>query len=368
MVFGGETFRFKADGLLVDEVEITANYSGIKFGPELEFFTVDGNLQPKNIIKKFQKLDLFGKNIKPELTNEQIEITAAPTASLRELEISLEQVLKIALETAEAYDTVLLPAALHPLSTDFTVFNNPRYHRIVEIFGPNCRLNAPRVTSAQINIGASNESEAFSIYNRLRCLLPIITGIAVASPIRDGKLGKCLSERMDIYNQTVSRYPEHTGFPQKLRNLDEYACMLRNLPVIQHPNSCYKYVRPMPQRGVAAEIRSLDEQPSLKEYLALVAIVKGSLPNVVLAEDMLERQFYKAVEQGIYDKKLFKRTVSDAANGLPASEQHYLEPLQRRLEVGTVADRVKKRFEDGEATREIFLDLAEHLRGNKAYI
>jgi hypothetical protein len=70
----------------------------------------------------------------------------------------------------------------------------------------------------------------------------------------------------------------------------------------QHPSTSYKYVRPMAQRGVAAEIRCLDKQPTIAGTMVLLALCKAMV-NRVSAGDLGSDSLLAMVHEG----KAFQR-------------------------------------------------------------
>ncbi len=354
-------FGVKTDGLLVPDYNLVPAYSpldagaGRRYGIEAEFFTVDPyTLQPR--VLDATNLDGFGKHIKPELGADQIEISTPPLSSLRELREALEYYTKLLADLAAQQKAALLPVPL--LEGEHPITENRRYNLILQHLGEYARKYAPTVASDQINIGASSEEEAFQIYERMRRMLPIFTGFSVASPFRSGQPGHNASERMANYNLTLAECPDMTGFPPAIHGLDDYAGALSNLPVFQHPNSYYKYIRPMPQRGVAAEIRSMDKQPTVRETMAMAALTKG-LVNAPEVPKMLypERGFARAVKKGIHDPDLFRRALRTAAEHLGEGEAEMLLPLEDRLERGTVSDSLRERYFGGEAVDRILASM-----------
>jgi gamma-glutamyl:cysteine ligase YbdK (ATP-grasp superfamily) len=350
---------------------LEANYRGRFFGPELEIYVVDKNsLRPKNIIKEFEKCRLFEeKLIKPELASEQIELNSKPTFDLARLYEDLRKILKVAIEIAERNGCVLLPLAFYP-NQNYSVYPNKRYYKILNFLGKPGRKYAPTVASDQINIGANDERDAFEIYNKFRTFLPILTGFSVASPFdENGMLGnKC--ERLTAYNKTLINYKELTGFPPEFKNLAEYFEEINKMPIFKHPNMYYKYARPMPHRGVAIEIRSIDKQPSLSEYISIVALCKGLLNAKIKNDnnDDLLLNFQKAVRDGIYNKSIFREVLEISKQNLNGDEKGFLLPLERRLEKGTIADKMKEEFLAGKKIKDIYLELIECLIEDRCYV
>lgn len=351
-------FGVKTDGLLVPDYTLVPAYNPLdtgmsrRYGIEAEFFTVDPyTLRP--VALDAGNLDGFGKYVKPELGADQMEISTPPLASLKELRESLEYYTKLLADLAAQQKAALLPVPLiegkHPIT------NHDRYATILRHLGENARRYAPTVASDQINIGACSEEEAFQIYERMRKLLPVFTGFAAASPFRNGRAGHNSSERMTNYNLTLAECPDMTGYPPPMKSLQEYADALRRLPLFQHPNSFYKYMRPMPQRGVAAEIRSMDKQPTIRETMALAALAKGIVNAGEVPEiPAPERDFHRAVRKGVYDAALFKDALGAAAEHLDEGESEMLRPLEERIKSGTISDALKRRYFNGETVDRIF--------------
>ncbi|MFW9878359.1 MAG: glutamate-cysteine ligase family protein [Candidatus Thorarchaeota archaeon] len=360
------SITIKCDGLLQDEYTVEGNYEGFKFGPELEFFVVDKvTFKPKNCLDELAGLSDFGKLIKPELAAEQIEIIAPPSESIRDLEEALTYTAREVVNKLDEVNACLLPISLFD-TAEFTITPEPRYQLLIDTLGPDFRKNAVLVASDQINIGASNELEAFNIFGDVRYLLPILMGLSASSPFKKGKENGTASNRMDVYDAAINEYPNLTGIPPRIGGLEDYAKHLENLPVFQHPNMFYKYARPMPHRGVAVEIRCIDKQPTIEDYLALVALskafIKGTKLYIELLQDTyfspptkemdplfritrgednyIEGEFNRARIRGIADPEHYKNII--ASSSLGPEEGKYLEPLYDRIENGSLADNMIK--------------------------
>ncbi|MCM2325596.1 MAG: glutamate-cysteine ligase family protein, partial [Candidatus Woesearchaeota archaeon] len=332
-----KTYMIKADGILGDEFEITPNFSGRKFGPELEFFTLErGTLLPVNIQYEISRLPIFGTDVHFELPTEQVELTSPPSLDIRNLE---ERLLKTYLDVREVADNMnalVVPVSFMP-GNHFSITNDERYFRILDALGKNGRKHTVEVASDQINVGADDELDAIRLYERFRRLIPVITGFGVSSPFTENGFNHLLSNRMYAYNHVFSGNPKfkaHTGFPKRFETIEEYIAEVQNLPLFQHPNGLYTYLRPMIHRGVAGELRSLDKQPTLKDYMAFVALVKGLVFNDGFEpKTMDESDFLQAIRYGIFDPSYFGQVLDAAIDGLPDHEKHYISPLCRRLEL-----------------------------------
>ena len=358
--------------------------NGILFGPELEFFVVDqATMKPRNIHDVLASHPGFGTTIKPELAAEQIEITISPSGSLQDLEERLYTVMRDVLPLVEQTGAMLLPVPLLDTET-FTITPSPRYELLLDTLGEDFRKHAVAVASDQINIGAENEVQAFRIFDAIRFFLPEFMGYAVASPFSEGKPNGTASNRMNFYDRAITRFSHLTGIPPELNSLEEYAVELEQLPIFQHPNMFYKYARPMPHRGVAVEIRCMDKQPTIRDYLAFVALAKAivyavenlngnvhhqgalnvSVFPLLVGEDRrqhLDRAFEEARKQGIIDKNGDRGMLCYLSRFLPDEERKYLEPLHERLQRGTLADRMVHRYH-GVGLEGTYREIADALR------
>ncbi len=378
-------FIVKGDGLVHQEYLVQGNYQGILFGPELELFVVDKEtFKPKNCLDALAGHAGFGKTVKPELSAEQIEIIVPPSASLKDLEQNLLDVARSVGAILKREHAALLPISLFD-TAEFTITPNPRYDLLIQTLGKDFRNNAVTVASDQINIGAENEQQAFVIFNAIIPYLPLFVGLGAASPFRNGIVNGRMCNRMDVYDAAITKFPQLTGIPPKCESLEMYARELEQLPIFQHPNMLYKYSRPMPQRGVAAEIRCIDRQPTIREYMAFVALSKAITAEATnskkytgisgttasrriivsemklfpdyfsdetcgataradprsaessTVEDCVGCSFNEAKQFGIVNVPRERQRLNRLSRFLEPGEQEYLKPLYRRLETGSPA-------------------------------
>lgn len=322
---------------------VDARYRGRLLGPELEFFTVDRDtLAPRDVLDRLAGLSAFGTNIKPEIAREQVELVVAPTWSLRELRAVLVDLVSEVRAALAPVGVVLLPVALYDTAR-FTFFDDPRYRRLREVFGEVFWDNACAMTSDQINVGAGDEAEAFALHEAYARHLPLFAALSVASPLRRGRANGVACNRMACYDACVTRYPELTGVPPVIASLAEYRRLVEAQPVLPHPNTFYRYVRPMPHRGVAAELRCLDKQPRLADFIALAALAKAVALAALAGDAAPERaglaeRVAEAQARGPSDPEVCRRALDQLARHLDADERPLVDPLFRRLSEGTASD------------------------------
>lgn len=332
-----------------DDRSVVADWKGARIGAELEFFVVDRrDLGPRD------HLDLLLAEIEPdrirsEIAREHVELVSAAVETVAELEEDLRRLVRRARDALAPVGAALLPVAMLDTAS-FTMTDRPRYRELVHIFGPAFWENACVIISDQVNVGASDESRAFRTFEAITAHLPLFMGLSAASPLLGGRPNGIASNRMYRYDACVARYPTLVGVPPRLTSMEDYNRHLAAQPVLPHPNMFYRYVRPMPQRGVAAEIRCIDKQPTLSGFLALVALARAVALEAVSSEEPydlagVDEAFRRARDRGVVDSARWGQRIGVLAGYLPEAERPYLEPLRRRLREGPPAHRLVGDFE-----------------------
>lgn len=346
-----------------EAVDVRPAWRGRGVGVELEFFVVD-----RETLRPQDHLDLLLEgmrpgSVKPEIAREHVELVTPPVASLRELEDHARRLVEAAGALLADVGAALLPLALHD-GARFTLTDLPRYRRLIEVFGPSFWENASTILADQVNLGATDEDQAFRIFRAVRAHLPLFVGLSAASPFVDWAANGIASNRMHRYDACTVRHPGLGGVPPDLRSMADYLEHLERQPVLPHPNMFYRYARPMPQRGVAVEIRCIDKQPTLGDFLALTALAQAvaaeALANRTPTDDpvsadptrdrspsgkRLTADFRRARDRGVLDREGWSRRLDALAGHLPPYERSYLEPLRRSLDAGPPAARLVASFE-----------------------
>lgn len=330
------------------DVQVRGAYRGALLGPELEFFVVsERTMKPWDGMDVLARHPLFGEAIKPEIAREQVELVAPPTWSLREMERFLTELVREVGALLKAEGACLLPLALYDTAS-FTITEAPRYRLLLDVFGEHFWTHARAIVADQVNVGAADEAQAFRIFEAVTHYLPLYMALSVASPFLEGRPTGVASNRMALYDACASRYPELVGLPPPIASLRHYNLLLERQPVLHHPNMFYRYARPMPQRGVAAEIRCIDKQPTLRDFMALVALSKAIAGEATTSDrtysrDGLETSFAEARQRGVTRPAACKRTLDRLRAFLDEGEQAYLDPLYERLLSGSAASVLRKR-------------------------
>jgi gamma-glutamyl:cysteine ligase YbdK (ATP-grasp superfamily) len=330
------------------DVQVRGAYRGALLGPELEFFVVkERTLRPWDGMDALAGPPLLGEAIKPGIAREQVELVAPPTWSLGEMERFLTDLVREVRTLLKTEGACLLPLALYD-TVPFTLTEAPRYRLLLDVFGEHFWTHARAIVADQVNVGAADEAQAFRVFEAVTHYLPLFMALSVASPFLEGRPTRVASNRMTLYDACASRYSELVGLPPPIDSLCHYNLLLERQPVLHHPNMFYRYARPMPQRGVAAEVRCIDKQPTLRDFMAFVALskaiaVEATASDRIYTRDGLETSFAEARRRGVTRPRACKRTLDRLRAFLDEGEQAYLDPLYERLISGSVASVLQRR-------------------------
>lgn len=331
------------DGLLHDGLVVASAYRGRLLGVESEFFVVDSRtLELRDCMSVLERHSRYGSRVKGEIVCEQVEICSDPFSSIPELEAQLRADIEEALDLLDGVGATLLPFPLFEAGpTSWTPA--PRLDLLRRHLGEPFREAAGTITADQVNVGARDEADAFAIFARFRAILPEILGLAAGSPLRQGEPNGTASNRMVVYDEIVSPMLQDSGIPPAMSSLADYASFLRRQPFFQSPGTCYSYLRPMPHRGVAVEIRCIDKQASLAETLSFVALSKAvtlSTGELPVAPDPSLPAVLASRRHGVVDPGRTRALLAHFRQFLPPEEARYLDPLVARAESGALRERL----------------------------
>ncbi|MBI2144540.1 hypothetical protein HYU17_05330 [Candidatus Woesearchaeota archaeon] len=391
-----QEYEIKCHSAFGGPTRFVADYKGRKYGPELEQFTAQPVLSEtialRPVPERLYSDETLKDCVKPELSCCQFEVTGAPHESLSAMYKELLGIFS-GVQKRLVHSAVLPLAYAGHISginpkdivtglseTPHRADASSRYKLLASLFGNSFVYYASRVASDQLNIGGKNEEDAFRTFNLLRTYLPVIAGFSAASPFTEsGNLTSSSardhqSQRLLVYKLAVEatlRKPLAFSdlIPPPLESLEDYVRAVEATKY-PHPNTFYHLIRPMPHRGVAAEIRVMDKQPSLADTMAMFALIKGITESEKprkITDLHLEQELEEAVCAGIFDLSLFRETLIMAKAALPNDERQLLLPLEGRLQKGTIAERLQAIGVERGHQAAIY-SLIEAFRLNRPYI
>jgi gamma-glutamyl:cysteine ligase YbdK (ATP-grasp superfamily) len=191
----------------------------------------------------------------------------------------------------------LMPGGMHPWmdpERELKLWpheNNEIYRAFDRIFG--CRGHGwANLQSTHVNLPFRGDQEFARLHDAVRLVLPLVPGLAAASPVVDGALGPALDNRLLAYRENAKRVPSVTGgvVPERVASRAEYR--ERVLERI------YEDMRPWDPEGVlrhewvnargaiarfdrgSIEVRVIDAQECVLSDLAVAAAVAAAVRHV----------------------------------------------------------------------------------------
>jgi glutamate---cysteine ligase / carboxylate-amine ligase len=238
-----------------------------RVGIEDELFLVDGDLRLSHVAEEFVPVPGVPDGESGfEAFSSEVELRSPPCATAAEAVDALRRH-RAALIAAGATP---LSAGLHPAATygDTRLVEHERYHRVGEmmrgLFGrtPECALH--------VHVGMPDADTAIKVCNGLRTHLPLLSGLAANSPYWFGTDSGMASARASL----VRAYPGR-GVPRAFRDVADYEHTLETTlraAGMEDRTHLWWDVRPHPRLGTV-EVREMDAQTSLRDTLALAALV-----------------------------------------------------------------------------------------------
>ncbi|MBO6940174.1 MAG: glutamate--cysteine ligase [Deltaproteobacteria bacterium] len=264
--------------------------------------------------------------------------------------------------------------------------------------------------STHLNIAFDGDDELRRLHAAVRLVLPLLPGLAAASPYLEGKRQPFLDARLDTYRYNQARIPEIAGkvIPEPIQSGGDYHRRIlapMYAAIAPHDPEGLLAEEWLNSRGaivrfdrMALEIRVLDCQESPAQDLAIAAaavaviraLAEGKLPgglNDDASTDRLAAHFWNAARHGsaatIDDEEylacfglseLWKPTLHELWRALldrhPVAAEHEA-PLNRILRSGTLAERMVRRA-GGEPSEAMLVtlmaELSQCLAKGEAYL
>ena len=241
-----------------------------------------------------------------------------------------------------------LAVGIHPAAPfgDVTLVSSPRYDAIRAQYAG--FLRAP-TAALQVHVAVPDGEAMVRALRGLRPLLPVLRGLAAASPFWHGRDSGLASARAAVQRS----YPR-IGVPPAFRRYRDYQSHAAAvLAAAEAPDPTYLWwdARPQPELGTI-EVRVMDAQWSLPRVAALVTLVQGfaraaieAPPRRDLPDALIDESDFRAVRYGmdarIVDEDGRLRPLGDIAReaiaraaGALADERRssLLAPLEAALE------------------------------------
>ncbi len=230
-----------------------------------------------------------------ELVMHVIEFkTNGPAPALAPLPEMFNDQVRVANLALETHGAMLLPTGMHPYFNPMleTKIWPHEYNAIYETYNKifDCRGHGwSNLQSTHLNLPFADDAEFARLHAAVRCVLPLIPGLAASSPVAEGAVQNALDYRLIQYAGNSARIPSATGdiIPEPIYTKEEYYDeILRKIwadtaPFDPDGNLEGEYAN---ARGaiarfdrMAIEIRLIDIQECPQADIAICAAIVGAL-------------------------------------------------------------------------------------------
>lgn len=241
-------------------------------GVEVEYQIIDpesGELAPGGpaILEAFDQ----PAYAKPELLQSTVELNVGPCRTVAEARATLEERLAALRATAGELGYGLIAAGTHPYSRweAQRITENERYQSLLDrMQWPARRL---MIFGVHVHVGVSSGEKAIALCNSLTTFLPHLLALSASSPFWHGEDTGLASVRVKIFESLPA-----AGLPYRMINWGEFQRFMNtliNAGAIESIREIWWDVRPHPIFGTI-EVRIADAMPTLRETMALAALVQ----------------------------------------------------------------------------------------------
>jgi glutamate---cysteine ligase / carboxylate-amine ligase len=346
-----------------------------------------------------------------ELVRHVAEIKGnGPSPDLEEIEKSFHRsILTVNKTLQKKWDSILLPSAMHPTMRpeqemvlwpygNKIIYEN--YHRVF-----NCKGHGwSNLQSVHINLPFATEEEFGKLHAACRMVLPLIPLMAASSPFVEESLTSFQDNRLEFYRLNQQKIPLICGdvIPEAIWSFNDYQKLMERIFEQMAPHDPDNILRRpwLNSRGVipkfdygALEIRVMDIQECPKADFALISFIVALTKNLVeekvisfdkqkkCSSEMLSKAFQKSLQYSKDElseefieyanyfnlskcktrEKLLLELFQKVKNDIP---RRYHDYLLSNFKDGTLAAKIKERFQQGQKIEEIYRVLHDCLITN----
>lgn len=323
--------------------------------------------------------------IKPEFNQSTVEINSKPCETIRELESNLTSILADLQSRCQDSGMRICGAGTHPFCQRLaTVTPLPRYLAQHQKFGHLADLM--KTFALHVHVGMPSGDEAIAMMAALKPYLPILLALSASSPFWWGHDTGYAS-----YRQRVLASMRSYGLPPTFKSWQEFSDLFqagRAAGMFDVIRDIHWDLRPYPDFGTL-EIRIMDSQPTLREAIALAALIHSAIAylqhcrregragfllkpchgwiekeNYFRASHLGLDAYYIEDDRG--HSRPFRRIIEDILEALAPiaaqlGETEYLKFLEKRLEGGSSYIRQRRVFQETGSQKEVVASLVREL-------
>jgi hypothetical protein len=238
------------------------------------------------------------------------------------------------------------------------------------------------IQALQINLSYRNEKDLATMYNRLRSLLPYLIAVTASSPMVEGHLTGIADNRLIYYRENQKEIPCicHHIIPEKIRTVKDYHAIQEeiffNLRSRGADILCEEWVN---SSGLiirfsrnCLEIKALDEQECIRSDMAVCAFVRSLLRCRSLPIDTDQSALLALTEKALHTgtaglRPELHRLYDAAWRRATDDERQYLPVILQRIEQGSLAELIRKRYQREGEIVPVLADMAMCLKLNIPY-
>jgi carboxylate-amine ligase len=245
----------------------------LSLGVEEEVLLVDSGIHRlANVAERvLAEIDLPKSLADHEAYAAEVELRTSICRNASEARAELQLRREVAATAASRVGAELMAVGLHPTAAygDVQLVDAERYRRLDGLIRglirrtPECALH--------VHVGMPDPESAVRVLNALRDSLPLLQGLAAASPYWFGLDSGLASARFSM----VRAYPRR-GVPRAFRDWEEYEEVAAAVGAAGDFEDDYTFIWwdvRAHQRLGTVEVREMDAQPSLDDACALAALV-----------------------------------------------------------------------------------------------
>ncbi|RKR88160.1 carboxylate-amine ligase [Micromonospora pisi] len=261
--------------------EVPAEQPGLRtVGVEEEFLLVDpdtGVAVPAvdRVLERVPE-ELRGQ-VQHEFQTSQIEIGSPPGLELGALRHSLGLLRAGLSDAAEAAGVRLVAVGAGLVDGPVPpVFDNPRFHRMVEQFGP--LVDGPGNNGMHVHVGIPDPETGVRVLNHLRPWLPILHAVTTNSPFHAGLDTGYASWRSVLWERWPSVAP--TPWLESYAHYQWLVDQLVSTGMLLDEGMVYWYAR-LSAHYPTVEVRIGDVCPSLDDTILVAALVRSLVGTAI---------------------------------------------------------------------------------------
>ncbi|WAC04184.1 MAG: glutamate-cysteine ligase family protein [Methanoregula sp.] len=238
------------------------------------------------------------------------------------------------------------------------------------------------IQALQINLSYAHEHDLVCMHNRIRALLPCLVAVTASSPMVEGRLTGNADNRLIYYRENQKEIPRICNriIPGQIREVADYHAMQQEIfSSLRECGAgilCEEWVN---SSGIiirfsrrCLEIKALDEQECIRSDMAVCAFVRAllrcSAPLPPIDHEGLISLLEEAVREGTRNlRPELEQLYACAWQHATDEERTYLPVIRNRIENGSLAERMRDRYENEGDIVPIMNDMARCLLDNHPY-